>query len=72
MNRMLFLPLAAVVVFLSRAIPLEGGMYQWLKEGFSPFAGYMAGWNYSIFFMRMTEPRSPIASLAPSGRPGRG
>jgi amino acid transporter len=46
-----YAPLAAVVVFLSRAIPLEGGMYQWLKEGFSPFAGYMAGWNYSIFFI---------------------
>jgi glutamate:GABA antiporter len=46
-----YVPLAAVVVFLSRAIPLEGGMYQWLKEGFSPFAGYMAGWNYSIFFI---------------------
>jgi amino acid transporter len=46
-----YAPLAAVVVFLSRAIPLEGGMYQWLKVGFSPFAGYMAGWNYSIFFI---------------------
>jgi glutamate:GABA antiporter len=45
-----YAPLAAVVIFLSRAIPLEGGMYQWLKEGFSPFAGYRAGWNYSIFF----------------------
>jgi amino acid transporter len=46
-----YVPLAAVVIFLSRAIPLEGGMYQWLKEGFSPFAGYIAGWNYSIFFI---------------------
>lgn len=48
-----YLPLAAVVVKLSRALPLEGGVYQWVKEGITPFAGYMAGWGlavYGIFF----------------------
>jgi glutamate:GABA antiporter len=44
-----YLPLAAVVVKLSRAIPVEGGVYQWVKEGISPFAGCMAGWNFTIY-----------------------
>src|SRR5579862_7186136 len=44
-----YLPLAAVVMKLSRAMPVEGGVYQWVKEGLSPFAGYMAAWNYSIY-----------------------
>src|SRR5206468_1723416 len=43
------LPLAAVVIKLSRAIPVEGGVYQWAKAGLSPFAGYMAGWNQTIY-----------------------
>src|SRR5213594_1255004 len=34
-----YLPLAAVVILLSRAIPIEGGAYQWIKAGVSPFAG---------------------------------
>jgi amino acid transporter len=44
-----YLPLAAVVMKLSRALPVEGGVYQWVKVGVSPFAGYMAGWNLTIF-----------------------
>ena len=43
-----YLPLAAVVTKLSRAIPIEGGVYQWVKEGLSPFAGYMAGWSLTV------------------------
>ncbi len=44
-----YLPLAAVVMKLSRAMPLEGGVYQWVKAGISPFAGYMAGWNFTVY-----------------------
>ncbi len=44
-----YLPLAAAVIHLSRAIPVEGGIYQWVKAGISPFAGYMAGWNLTIY-----------------------
>jgi len=44
-----YLPLAAVVMKLSRSMPVEGGVYQWVKKGISPFAGYMAAWNYSIY-----------------------
>jgi len=43
-----YLPLAAVVMKLSRAIPVEGGVYQWVKAGLSPFAGYMAGWSLTV------------------------
>jgi amino acid transporter len=44
-----YVPLALVVMKLSRAIPVEGGVYQWVRQGLSPFAGYMAGWSLTIF-----------------------
>src|ERR1017187_3459829 len=52
-----YFPLAATVTFLSRRLPLEGGIYQWVKLGISPFAGFLAGWNYS-FFLVLNEARS--------------
>ena len=44
-----YLPLAAVVMKLARAMPMEGGVYQWVKNGISPFAGYMAAWNFTLY-----------------------
>ena len=44
-----YVPLAMAVMKLSRAIPEEGGVYQWVKRGLSPSAGYMAGWGVSIY-----------------------
>jgi glutamate:GABA antiporter len=44
-----YLPLAAVVMNLSRAMPVEGGVYRWTKEGLSPLAGYMAGWSITVY-----------------------
>ena len=44
-----YLPLAAVVMKLSRAMPVEGGAYQWVRAGLSPFAGYMAGWSLTVY-----------------------
>ena len=44
-----YLPLGVVVVALSRAIPVEGGTYQWVRAGISPFAGYIAAWNVSFY-----------------------
>jgi len=46
-----YLPLAAVVIKLSRMMPAEGGVYQWLKEGLSPFAGYIAGWSMAVLIV---------------------
>jgi len=40
-----YLPVAAVVVFLNRLMPLEGGLYQWAKFGFNEFTGFMVAWN---------------------------
>ncbi|PYS93903.1 MAG: amino acid permease [Acidobacteria bacterium] len=40
-----YLPLAAVVIYLNRLMPLEGGLYQWAKFGFNEFAGFMVAWN---------------------------
>ena len=46
-----YFPLAGTVIFLSRRLPLEGGIYQWAKLGISPFAGFQAAWNYSFFLI---------------------
>src|SRR5258705_6894085 len=44
-----YLPLAAVVIFLNRAMPLEGGLYQWAKLAFNDFLAFMVAWNLWIF-----------------------
>jgi len=36
-------PLAAVVIYLNRLMPLEGGLYQWAKLGFNDFMGFIVG-----------------------------
>jgi amino acid transporter len=41
-----FVPSAAVVTYLNRLMPLEGGLYQWAKLGFNDCVGFMVGWNY--------------------------
>ena len=40
-----YIPQAAVVIYLSRVMPLEGGIYQWAKLAFNGFAGFMVAWN---------------------------
>src|SRR5436309_15933692 len=40
-----YIPHAAVVIYLSRLMPLVGGFYQWAKLGFNEFAGFMVAWN---------------------------
>lgn len=40
-----YVPQAAVVIFLNRLMPLEGGLYQWAKIGFNEFSGFLVGWN---------------------------
>jgi glutamate:GABA antiporter len=44
-----YLPLAAVVIFLNRQLPLEGGIYQWAKLAFNDFAAFMVAWNLWVF-----------------------
>src|SRR6266568_90658 len=40
-----YVPQAAVVIYLNRRMPLEGGIYQWAKLGFNEFAGFIVAWN---------------------------
>lgn len=44
-----YLPQAAVVIHLSRAVPLEGGLYQWTKLGFGEGAAFMVAWNLWMY-----------------------
>jgi len=44
-----YLPLAAVVIFLNRLLPLEGGLYQWAKAAFNDFIAFMVAWNLWVF-----------------------
>ena len=44
-----YLPSAAVVIYLNRLMPLEGGLYQWAKLGFNSFMGFMVAWNLWLF-----------------------
>ncbi len=44
-----YAPQAAVVIYLNRRMPLEGGLYQWAKLGFNDFAGFLVGWNLWLY-----------------------
>jgi len=44
-----YLPLAAVVIFLNRLMPLEGGLYQWAKLAFNDLVAFMVAWNLWVF-----------------------
>src|SRR5437870_2159372 len=44
-----YLPSAAVVIYLNRLMPLEGGLYQWAKLGFNSFMGFIVAWNLWLF-----------------------
>src|SRR3982751_923315 len=49
------LPSAAVVIHLNRAMPLEGGLYQWAKLGISELTGFMVAWNLWLFAILNTS-----------------
>jgi glutamate:GABA antiporter len=44
-----YIPSALVVIHLNRLMPLEGGLYQWAKVGFSELAGFLVAWNIWIY-----------------------
>src|ERR1041384_718736 len=39
-----YLPLAAVVIYLNRLAPLEGGLYQWAKDGLGASLAFLVAW----------------------------
>ena len=59
-----YIPSAIVVVHLSRKMPLEGGLYQWAKIGFSERIGFLVAWNLWIYAMILT---SEIGLMAATG-----
>jgi amino acid transporter len=50
-----YIPSAFVVIYLNRAMPLEGGVYQWAKLGFSDLVGFMVAWNLWLFAILNTS-----------------
>jgi len=54
----LFLPVAAVVQYCVQIWPYEGGIYQWTKHAFGPFAGFLSAWNLGAWVLLI------VASLA--------
>lgn len=50
-----YLPSAAVVIYLNRIMPLEGGLYQWAKLGFNEMLGFLVAWNLWLFAILNTS-----------------
>ncbi len=50
-----YLPSAAVVIYLNRLMPLEGGLYQWAKIGFNEAVGFMLAWNLWLYVIVNTS-----------------
>jgi glutamate:GABA antiporter len=50
-----YLPSAAVVIYLNRTMPLEGGLYQWAKLGFGELTGFLVAWNLWLFAILNTS-----------------
>src|SRR4029078_3268 len=50
-----YLPSAAVVIHLNRAMPIEGGLYQWAKLGFNEMTGFLVAWNLWLFAILNTS-----------------
>src|SRR5215467_6800541 len=49
-----YVPLAVVVIYLNRMMPLEGGLYQWAKSGFGEMAGFLIAWNLWVYAVTIT------------------
>lgn len=44
-----YIPQAAVVIYLNRRMPLEGGLYQWAKLGFNEMTAFLVAWNLWLY-----------------------
>ncbi|HYL99199.1 MAG TPA: APC family permease [Blastocatellia bacterium] len=50
-----YIPTAAVVIYLNRLMPLEGGLYQWASLGFNRLIGFMVAWNLWLYVIALTS-----------------
>jgi len=68
-----YAPLAVVVIYLNRLMPLEGGLYQWAKFGFNTFTGFLIAWNLWVYAITsvgailFTVPTDVGYMIGPSG-----
>ncbi len=44
-----FIPLAVVVMHLSRVLPVEGGLYEWARVAFNDQLGFLVAWNLWLY-----------------------
>lgn len=44
-----FVPQALVVAYLNRLMPLEGGLYEWVRIAFNDRLGFMVAWNLWLY-----------------------
>jgi amino acid transporter len=44
-----FIPLALVVIHMSRLLPVEGGLYEWARIAFNDQIGFLVAWNLWLY-----------------------
>ena len=44
-----FVPLALIVIHMSRLLPLEGGLYEWARIAFNDQIGFLVAWNLWLY-----------------------
>jgi amino acid transporter len=49
-----YLPMAASVIALNRAMPLEGGLYVWAHKAFGNLGGFLTAWNIWFYGVAVT------------------
>lgn len=49
-----YLPMAASVIGLNRAMPLEGGLYVWAQRAFGDLGGFLTAWNIWFYGIAVT------------------
>src|SRR5919199_1155338 len=65
-----YLPQGAVVVYLNRLMPLEGGIYQWAKMGFNNFAGFIVAWNLWVYAIIVMSAMGLVVTAGLGHTPG--
>jgi amino acid transporter len=49
-----YLPMAAAVIALNSAMPLEGGLYVWAYKAFGNLGGFLTAWNLWVYSIAVT------------------
>jgi len=49
-----YLPMAAAVIWLNKAMPLEGGLYAWAHKAFGDLGGFLTAWNLWVYGIAVT------------------